>query len=126
MVGGRYAGATVLFYHDISLWDFLDDLPDEIYDSVYAWFADEIGEEIRVEAYFDCGYDESVGLSEYCDLDEKFDPDQEVYDAIEKCPLLTAEQKAQLREKLDKMVEDLDDDAYKQYEMPEPPEPEDD
>ena len=116
MIGGRWANTTRLAHKEVWLCDLFEPPVEnnERTDDAYLWLKERIGELIRFESYFDVGYDESVCLSSYCDIDESFIPDG-VEDAINECPLLTDEEKEVLMEK----VEDLanDGNGYKFYEI---------
>jgi hypothetical protein len=94
MVGGRWAGCTHLAYKDIKVDELTECITDtDKAEKVALWLKERIGETIRVEAYFNEGYDHSVGIPYYCDLEESFDPHQKVYDAIDSCPDMTGDEK---------------------------------
>lgn len=123
MVGGAWAGATALAHKDFYLSDFTDDIEDEARgNNAYIWLKERLDDPILLEAYFDVGYDHSVGLGEYCDLNETFIPDGFEED-VNECPFLTESEK----EALVKMVQGVaeKEDGYEFYEI-EDPEPNDD
>lgn len=115
MVGGAYGWCVGLNYCDFETCRLTECIEDDD-DRIWSWFVDKIGDEFRVEAYIEFSYDYSVGDPGSCEIEEAFPPEQKVYDAIEECPLLTAEQKAKVLEHLEKMLDDLDVDDYDPYE----------
>ena len=122
MIGGRWANTTCLAHKEVWLCDIMGNISESDEDKankVYEWLKDHIGDPIQLEAYFDVGYDESVGLSSYCDLDEAFLPDG-LEDAINECPLLTEEEKEVLMEKVQEVADD--EDKYELYEIDYPEE----
>ena len=120
MVGGKWANTTILAYKDIPVKKLTECISDEEKaEKCLSWLKEKIGETFRVEAYFDCGYDHSVGLSEYCEMNEGFDPEQVVFDAIKSSPVSS--------EDICKMMFDLanicdDEDGYELYEIDYPEE----
>lgn len=118
MVGGRWWGCERLAHKEIALADLI---PDDRADVVCAYFIEKgwgsLYAFIEVEAYFSVGSDESVGLSEICDLDESFIPDG-FEDAVNECPFLTQPESDALIEKVQEIA-DKDDD-YEFYEIDEP------
>ena len=120
MVGGRWWGCKRLGYADV---DYLPAFESIINDSHYAdvtdWFRERLGDTVRVEAYFDCGKDESVGLSEYCDMDEWFYPD-DFENAVCDCPFLSDAEQERVMEDFGKLAED--EDGYELYEIDYPEE----
>ena len=121
MVGGRWANTTRLAYKDISVERFTECISDvDKAEKCISWLKEKIGESFRVEAYFDCGYDHSVGLSEYCEMNESFDPEQEVLGAIDSCPWLSPDERLELTGWLYEICED--EDGYELYEIDYPEE----
>ncbi len=119
MVGGKWWGAQRLAHKEIPLADLIPDRADP--DAVCAYFIEkgwgDLYAFVEVEAYFDVGSDESVGLREICDLDESFIPDG-FEDAVNECPFLTQPESDALIEKVQEIA-DKDDD-YEFYEIDEP------
>lgn len=116
MVGGSWGSCTHLFYKRCDIGDILED------DTAYGWlYAKLDGEtEIILEAYFDEGYDNSVGISHYCDMDECFVPD-EFLALVEECPFLLDETKEAIEKKVYEIAED--DNGYEAYECDDEPDP---
>lgn len=120
MVGGRWANTTRLAYKDIPVEKLTECISDEDKaEKCLEWLTEKIGETFRVEAYFDCGYDHSVGLSEYCEMNEGFDPEDVVFDAIKSCPVSLDEVSLMMLE-LNDICED--EDGYELYEIDYPEE----
>lgn len=121
MVGGKWANTTRLAYKDIPVKKLTECISDaDKAGKCLKWLTEKIGETFRVEAYFDTGYDHSVGLSEYCEMNEGFDPEQVVFDAIKSCPLMSEEDKARMMFDLANICED--EDGYELYEIDYPEE----
>ena len=121
MVGGKWANTTILAYKDIPVKKLTDGISDEEKaEKCLSWLTEKIGKTFRVEAYFDCGYDHSVGLSEYCEMNESFDPEQIVFDSIKSCSLMDEEDKARMMFDLANICED--EDGYELYEIDYPEE----
>lgn len=76
MVGGRWWGCQRLAFKMVS-WE---DILDQIYE-----MTKDI-QEFPAEAYFDVGSDESVGMSYYCDLDERLEP-EDILEEIKTLPV---------------------------------------
>ena len=115
MVGGRWENTTILAYKDCYLCDIMDGIvEEEKSDDVFAWLKDRLGDPIRFEAYFDMGYDDSVGLGYYYDLDESFLP-EDTEDAIDQCPLLNDEEKKSIVSKMQDIADDSN--SYEFYEV---------
>lgn len=116
MVGGRWANTTILAYKDIPVKKLTECISDtDKAEKCLKLLTEKIGETFRVEAYFDCGYDHSVGLSEYCEMNESFDPDEVVFDAIKSCPASSL-----MMVELANICED--EDGYELYEIDYPEE----
>lgn len=120
MVGGKWANTTRLAYKDIPVEKLTECISDaDKAEKCLKWLTEKIGETFRVEAYFNCGYDHSVGLSEYCEMDEGFDPEQVVFDAIKSCPA-SGEEVFLMMVELANICED--EDGYELYEIDYPDE----
>lgn len=116
MVGGRWENTTRLAYKDISVERLTECISDaEKAKKCLLWLKEKIGESFRLEAYFDEGYDYSVGLDSYCDMNESLDPDQVVLDAINTCPSLTPDEKDEMKGYLFDICDD--EDGYEFYEI---------
>lgn len=121
MTGGRWANTTRLAYKDIAVEKLTECISDDDKaEKCLSWLKEKIGEYFRVEAYFDCGYDHSVGLSEYCDMHEVFYPEQKVYNAIANCTWLDPDEKQEICGLVDEICED--EDGYELYEIDYPEE----
>lgn len=115
MIGGRWENTTILAYKDCYLCDIIDCITDEVKSNdIFVWLKDRLRDPIRFEAYFDMGYDDSVGLSYYCDLDESFLP-KDAEDAVNECPLLNDEEKKALVSKMQDMADK--NESYIFYEV---------
>lgn len=116
MVGGRWESATRLAYKDVPVTSLTECISDEDKaEKCLKWLTEKVGETFRVEAYFDCGYDHSVGLGSYCEINEWFEPDEEVTDAIDSCPWLTTEDKIEMTSHLDDIC--ADEEGYELYDL---------
>lgn len=116
MVGGRWANTTILAYKDIPVKKLTEGISDEEKaKKCLSWLKERIGETFRVEAYFDTGYDHSVGLSEYCEMNEGFDPEQVVFDSIDSCPWLSPGERHEVTGWLYELCDD--EDGYELYEI---------
>lgn len=115
MVGGKWAGHTHLAYKDIKLSSIVGFLDEEEAKAAIAWLTIAVGADyIRVEAYFDVGFDHSVGLENYCDLDEVFGAEEVDVNAIWACPALNIGQTEHAIENLNDLAED--ENGYQLYE----------
>lgn len=120
MIGGRWANTTRLAYKDINVSDLTNSISDtDKAEACLKWVTDRIGETFRVEAYFDCGYDHSVGVPEYCEMNESLDPDKSVFEAFD-CPMLTLKEKSDVMDALADICDD--EDGYELYEIDYPDE----
>lgn len=119
MVGGKWWGCSRLAHKEIPLADLVPDSASA--DAVCAFFIEKgwggLYAFVEVEAYFDVGSDESVGLREICDLDESFIPDG-FEDAVNECPFLTQKESDALMEKVREIADD--GDGYEFYEIDSP------
>lgn len=116
MVGGAWENTTRLAYKDVSVERLTECISDEEKaGKCLSWLTEKIGETFRVEAYFDVGYDKSVGLDSYWEMNESFDPEQEVFEAIDCCPWISPSEKHEMRELLYEICED--EDGYELYEI---------
>lgn len=116
MVGGRWESATRLGYKDINVETLTKCISDvDTAEKFLSWLYERIGEDFRVEAYFDVGYDNSVGIGNYCEMDESLDTEQSVIDAIDYCPWLSYKEKHEIFGRLDEIKED--EEGYKLYEI---------
>lgn len=119
MVGGKWWGCSRLAHKEIPLADLVPD--GESADAVCAFFIEKgwggLYAFVEVEAYFDVGSDESVGLREICDLDESFVPDG-FEDAVNECPFLTQKESDALMEKVREIADE--GDGYEFYEIDSP------
>ena len=119
MVGGKWWGCSRLAHKEIPLADLVPD--SESADAVCAFFIEkgwgDLYAFVEVEAYFDVGSDESVGLREICDLDESFIPDG-FEDAVNECPFLTQKESDALMEKVREIADE--GDGYEFYEIDSP------
>lgn len=121
MVGGKWANTTILAYKDIPVKKLTECISDaDKAEKCLKWLTEKIGKTFRVEAYFDYGYDHSVGLSEYCEMNEGFDPEQVVFDAIDSCPWLSPGERHEVTGWLYEMCDD--EDGYELYEIDYPEE----
>lgn len=119
MVGGKWWGCSRLAHKEIPIADLV---PDSAFaDAVCAFFIEkgwgDLYAFVEVEAYFDVGSDESVGLREICDLDESFIPD-DFEDAVNECPFLTQKESDALMEKVREIADEWD--GYEFYEIDSP------
>ena len=119
MVGGKWWGCSRLAHKEIPLADLVPDSASA--DAVCAFFIEKgwggLYAFVEVEAYFDVGSDESVGLREICDLDESFIPDG-FEDAVNECPFLTQKESDALMEKVREIADE--GDGYEFYEIDDP------
>lgn len=119
MVGGKWWGCSRLAHKEIPLADLVPDSASA--DAVCAFFIEKgwggLYAFVEVEAYFDVGSDESVGLREICDLDESFIPDG-FEDAVNECPFLTQKESDALMEKVREIADE--GDGYEFYEIDSP------
>lgn len=119
MVGGKWWGCSRLAHKEIPLADLVPDSASA--DAVCAFFIEKgwggLYAFVEVEAYFDVGSDESVGLREICDLDESFVPDG-FEDAVNECPFLTQKESDALMEKVREIADE--GDGYEFYEIDDP------
>ena len=116
MVGGKWWGMKRLAYKDIKVSDLTECITDtDKAEKALKWLTEKIGETFRVEAYFSVGKDESVGIPEYCEMYEGFDPDDSVFDAIKTCPYLDGEAQGAMMFDLANLCED--EDGYEFYEI---------
>lgn len=119
MVGGKWWGCSRLAHKEIPLADLVPDSASA--DAVCAFFIEKgwggLYAFVEVEAYFDVGSDESVGLREICDLDESFIPDG-FEDAVNECPFLTQKESDALTEKVREIADE--GDGYEFYEIDSP------
>jgi len=121
MVGGAYAFSTGLAYKNLEFWPAFRCLEARVdYDEICNWFLENYDEdgEARIEAYITVGYDDSVGVKDYAELEEVFDPD-DFYEAVDKCPYLNDEEKFYIRNHMQDMVDDLKCGDFKFYEIDE-------
>lgn len=118
MVGGRWWGATVLGYADIDFSPALDSIQDDShFNDVFSWIQEKLGSDtVRVEAYFNVGKDDSVGLPEYCDLDEWFEP-EDFINAINDCPFLSESERMCVLADMGELIENTDDENYELYDV---------
>ena len=109
MVGGKWANCNHLFYKKCDIGNLVDD------DTAYGWlYAKMDGDtDVTFEAYFDEGYDESVGISHYCDMDEYFIP-EDFLELVKECPFLLDETKETIKKKVYGIAED--ENGYEAYE----------
>ena len=117
MTGGRWENTTRLAYKDIPVERLTECISDEEKaEKCLSWLKERIGESIRVEAYFDVGYDHSVGLDNYCDMySNPFPPDQSVVDAISFCPVVSAKDRLKIGDTLSDIAEE--EEGYELYEI---------
>ena len=119
MVGGRWESSTVLAYKDRYLCDIIDCITDEVKSNeVFTWLKDKLGDPIRFEAYFDMGYDYSVGLDSYCDLDESFLP-EDAEDAVNECPLLNDNEKKFIVSKMQDIADESEGYVFYEFDCEE-------
>lgn len=118
MVGGRWWGATVLGYADIDFTPALESINDDSHFSdVHDYLVETLGgDRVRVEAYFNVGKDDSVGLPEYCDLDEWFEPDDFI-NAINECPFLSRAERMRVLTDMGALIENTDESNYELYDV---------
>lgn len=121
MVGGKYAFSTVLAYTKIEIWPALRCLIARVdYEEIKKWFEDnyDANGTAIVEAYFTVGYDHSVGVGNYAEEEERFEP--EGFDeAVNRCPYLDDEERFYIQMKMSEMVEDIPEEDFEFYEMDE-------
>lgn len=121
MIGGSYAFSTVLAYKNLELWPALRCLEARAdYDEICDWFLNNYDEDVdvKVEAYITFGYDHSVGINSYSELEEVFDPD-DFYEAVDACPFLNDEERFYIHNHMQDMVENLECGDFKFYEIDE-------
>ena len=118
MVGGKWWGATVLGYADIDFTPALDSITDDSrFNDIFSWLQEKLGSDIvRVEAYFNVGKDDSVGLPEYCDMDEWFEPDDFI-NAINECPFLSKSERMRVLTDMGALIENTDESDYELYDV---------
>lgn len=116
MVGGRWWGCQRLAHKEIPLEEHIPDTAH--YDAVLAYFIDKGWGDtyayVEVEAYFNVGSDESVGLPEICDLHKSFIPDGFENDVAE-CPFLSKHESDALFASVCEAAED--EDGYELYDI---------
>ena len=118
MIGGTYAFSTCLAHAEIEISRLLSVLnPKTNADAVLEWMKQNYDKDgiITIEAYITSGYDHSVGVNGYCELDEYFDPD-DFYAAMDDCPLLTGDEYNAVADLLQNTLEEMDIDNYTLYE----------
>lgn len=117
MVGGSWANNEVLARKSVDVERLTKKTVSDTdkAEKCQEWLTDKIGDSFLVEAYFNVGYDHSVGLDYYCDLSEYLDPDQEVFDAIDACPFLTPEERIAMLGLLDDICSD--EEGYECYDV---------
>jgi hypothetical protein len=117
MVGGSWANTEILARKSVDVERLTEKVVSDTdkAEKCYEWLTDKIGDSFFVEAYFNVGYDHSVGLDYYCDLSEWLDPDQEVFDAIDSCPWLTPEEKVAMLGYLYDIC--AEEDGYELYDI---------
>lgn len=102
MTGGEWWSTTALYNKLIPI----DSLTDD--EAVAAWLADKYGdEEVYVEAYIIESEDTSTNGYTF-EVDEWFEAGK-FFEITEQCPLLTAETRQALWERLDNIAYDTDD-----------------
>ena len=118
MVGGRWWGATVLGYADIDFMPALESINDDSHFSdVFDYLVEKLGGyTVRVEAYFNVGKDESVGLPEYCDMDEWFEP-EDFITAVNECPFLSKSERMRVLTDMGALIENTDESDYELYDV---------
>jgi hypothetical protein len=119
MTGGDYAFCTALAYKNLGMWPALRCLEARAdYDEICDWFLENYDEDgdVRVEAYITFGYDHSVGINSYSELDEVFDP-EDFYEAVDNCPYLNDEENFYIHNHMQEMVENLECGDFKFYEI---------
>lgn len=116
MTGGRWENTTRLAYKDVPVERMTECISDDgKAEKCLEWLTARIGDSFRVEAYFDVGYDYSVGLDSYCDMNESFDADDVVYDSIGLCPCLSIADKHDMTVLVGNLIED--EEGYEFYEI---------
>lgn len=121
MVGGAYAFSTGLAYTKIEISPALRCLIARVdYDEIYNWFLENYDEDgdVKIEAYITVGYDDSVGVKSFAELEEVFEP-EDFYEAVDKCPYLNDEENFYIRTHMQDMVDDLECGDFKFYEIDE-------
>lgn len=121
MVGGAYAFSTVLAYTKIEIWPALRCLIARVdYDEICNWFLENYDEDgdVKIEAYITIGYDDSVGVKSFAELEEVFEP-EDFYEAVDKCPYLNDEENFYIHTHMQDMVDDLECGDFKFYEIDE-------
>lgn len=123
MVGGKWWGCQRLGYADIDFTPSLESINDDSHFSdVYDYLVETLGgDRVRVEAYFNVGSDESVGLPDYCDLDEWFEP-EDFITAVNECPFLSKSERMRVLTDMGVMLDGLDEDNYELYDIDYPEE----
>ena len=117
MVGGSYAYAVQLhqaaveFEPALACTESRDDA-EEIFWWLYYYLNSDT---VTVDAYFSVGYDHSVGIDSHCDLEEQFYSDA-FDEAVDKCPMLSDDERASIKEKMTEIIDGLDASAYTPYE----------
>lgn len=121
MVGGAYAFSTGLAYTKIEIWPALRCLIARVdYDEICKWFLENYDEDgdVKIEAYITVGYDDSVGVKSFAELEEVFEP-EDFYEAVDKCPYLNDEENFYIHTHMQDMVDDLECGDFKFYEIDE-------
>lgn len=108
MVGGKWWGCQRLGYADIDFTPSLESINDDAFSDVYDYLVEKLGDKVRVEAYFNVGKDESVGLPEYCDLDEWFEP-EDFINAVNQCPFLSKSERMRVLTDMGALIEESED-----------------
>ena len=82
------------------------------------WQSHDEDGDVKIEAYITTGYDDSVGVKGYAELEEVFDPD-DFYEAVDACPFLNDEERFYIHNHMQDMVDDLECGDFKFYEVDE-------
>lgn len=100
MVGGSWFSRTDLCDKFVAIEDLTED------EAVAAWLSQRMGDEaIIVEAHITSGYDHSVGIDCFAEVDDFIEPEG-FEDAVAECPLLTEETRKALWEKFETIAYD--------------------
>lgn len=105
-----WGSATILYHKTFWL-----DSCDELNEDALEWLTDMLLGEcwVEIEAYFNCGFDETAGMKQYAELDEWF-IDEEFCKLVDQCPYLDEEGKKAFMDAIERFAEKAD--GYNPYE----------
>ena len=103
--GGEWFSITTLHKKYIPVKSLIFD------EAAAAWIHEHYGYDVLVDAYITSGYDKSTNYAG-CEMDEFLEP-EDFFKVTEDCPLLDAESRQALWERLDNIASDTD--GYETY-----------